>query len=82
VRLWVRVMRELTAYLDTLHARGALRGRTPEESFFVKCDSETNPPEVVAAGQVVTIAGLALSAPAEFVVARIVHGTSGVTVAT
>jgi uncharacterized protein len=82
VRLWVRVMRELTAYLDTLHARGALRGRTPEESFFVKCDSETNPPEVVDAGMVVTIAGLALSAPAEFVVARIVHGTSGVTVAT
>jgi phage tail sheath protein FI len=80
VRLWVRVMRELTAYLDALHARGALRGRTPEEAFFVKCDSETNPPEVVAAGQVVTAVGLALSAPAEFIVARIVHGTSGVTV--
>jgi phage tail sheath protein FI len=82
VRLWVRIMRELTAYLDGLHANGALRGRTPDEAFFVKCDNETNPPEVVAAGTVVTLVGLALAAPAEFVVARIIHGTSGVTVAT
>ena len=82
VRLWVRIMRELTAYLDGLYARGALRGRTPEDAFFVKCDSETNPPEVVAAGVVVTLVGLALAAPAEFVVTRIIHGTSGVTVAT
>jgi phage tail sheath protein FI len=82
VRLWVRIMRELTAHLEGLHASGALRGRTPEESFFVKCDSETNPPDAVAAGLVVTIVGLALTAPAEFVVTRIIHGTSGVAVAT
>ena len=82
VRLWVRIMRELTAHLDGLHASGALRGRTPEESFFVKCDSETNPPDAVAAGLVVTVVGLALTAPAEFIVTRITHGTSGVAVAT
>ena len=80
VRLWVRIMRELTAYLDSLYERGALRGRTAEEAFFVKCDSETNPPEILDTGQVVTHVGLALAAPAEFVVARIVHGASGVTV--
>jgi phage tail sheath protein FI len=82
VRLWVRIMRELTVYLDGLYARGALRGRTSDEAFFVKCDSETNPPEVVATGTVVTLVGVALAAPAEFVVARIIHGTSGVTIAT
>jgi phage tail sheath protein FI len=82
VRLWVRIMRELSAHLQNLHARGALRGRTPDEAFFVKCDSETNPPEVVAAGMAVADVGLALNAPAEFVVTRIVHGTSGVTVET
>ena len=63
VRLWVRIMRELTAYLDGLHAAGALRGRTPDEAFFVKCDNETNPPEVISAGTVVTLVGLALAAP-------------------
>jgi hypothetical protein len=82
VRLWVRIMRELTAYLDDLFQRGALKGRTPDEAFFVKCDSETNPPEVAAAGMVVTNVGLALAAPSEFIVVRIIHGTSGVTIQT
>jgi hypothetical protein len=80
VRLWVRVMRELTAYLDGLFERGALSGRSPDEAFFVKCDSETNPPDVLDAGMVVTHVGLALAAPAEFVVVRIIHGASGVSV--
>jgi hypothetical protein len=80
VRLWVRIMRELTAYLDGLYQRGALKGRSPEEAFFVKCDSETNPPEVADAGMVVTQVGLALAAPAEFVVVLIIHGTSGVSI--
>jgi phage tail sheath protein FI len=80
VRLWVRIMRELTAYLDDEFQRGALKGSTPEEAFFVKCDSETNPPEVTAAGMVVTNVGVALAAPAEFVIVRIIHGTSGVSI--
>jgi uncharacterized protein len=80
VRLWVRIMRELTAYLDDLFQHGALEGRTPEEAFFVKCDSETNPPEVTGAGMVVTNVGVALTAPAEFIVVRIIHGTSGVSI--
>lgn len=80
IRLWVRIMREVTAYLDTLYQDGALKGRTPAEAFFVKCDSETNPPEVTDAGLVVTNVGVALAAPAEFVVVRIIHGASGVSV--
>jgi uncharacterized protein len=80
VRLWVRIMREVTAYLDGLFQRGALKGRTAAEAFFVKCDSETNPPEVTDAGMVVTNVGLALAAPAEFIVVRIIHGASGVSI--
>jgi len=80
VRLWVRIMRELTAYLDGLFQRGALKGRTAAEAFFVKCDSETNPPEVQDAGMVVTNVGVALAAPAEFVVVRVIHGASGVSI--
>lgn len=80
VRLWVRIMRELTAYLDDLFQGGALKGQSSAEAFFVKCDSETNPPEVTDAGMVVTYVGLALAAPAEFVVVRIIHGASGVSI--
>ena len=80
IRLWVRIMRELTAYLDSLYQGGALKGRTPEEAFFVKCDAETNPPDVTDAGMVVTNVGVALAAPAEFIIVRIIHGASGVSV--
>ncbi|MFY1671349.1 phage tail sheath family protein [Plantactinospora sp. WMMB334] len=80
VRLWMRIMRELTVYLDGLFQRGALRGRTPAEAFYVKCDHETNPPEVIEAGVVVTHIGVAPTAPAEFITVRVIHGASGVTV--
>ena len=46
-------------------------GATPEEAFYVKCDAETNPPEIVDAGRVITEIGVAPSKPAEFVVFRI-----------
>ncbi len=46
----------------------------------MKCDAETNPPSVVDAGMVVTQIGVALTAPAEFIVVRIIHGASGVIV--
>lgn len=72
-RLWVRIGRELSAYLETLWRGGALKGESREEAFYVKCDEETNPPESREAGEVVTEVGLALMAPAEFVVVRIFH---------
>jgi hypothetical protein len=77
VRLRVRVMRELSAYLEGLHAAGALRGRSPDEAFFVKCDAETTPPELADASVLVTNVGLALTAPAEFLVLRVTRGASG-----
>jgi Bacteriophage tail sheath protein len=82
VRLWVRIMRDLSVYLDGMYQRGALKGRSPDEAFFVKCDSETNTPEVIDAGMVVTQVGVAPVAPAEFVVVRIIHGSSGVSIST
>ena len=72
-RLWVRIQRELTVYLTKLLRDGALKGATPEQAFFVKCDVETNPPELREVGQVVTEIGLAPLAPAEFIVVRIIH---------
>ena len=45
------VIRDLSAFLRRLWRDGALVGRTEQEAFFVKCDAETNPPEVVDAGQ-------------------------------
>ncbi|HEX7313607.1 MAG TPA: phage tail sheath subtilisin-like domain-containing protein [Pyrinomonadaceae bacterium] len=72
-RLWVRISRELSQYLETLWYTGALKGESRDEAFYVKCDEETNPAETREAGRAVTELGLALAAPAEFVVVRIFH---------
>lgn len=77
-RLRVRVLREVGAYLEGLHRQGALRGRTADEAFSVRCDEQTNPPASVEAGMFVTEIGVAPSVAAEFVVIRVIHGASGV----
>ena len=80
--LWARIDRALTAYFDDLFRRGALMGRTAAEAFYVKCDAESNPPEVRDAGIVVAEIGLAPTSPSEFVVVRVIHRASGVTITT
>jgi phage tail sheath protein FI len=69
--LWAKIRRNVTAFLMTVWRSGALFGTAPEQAFFVKCDEETNPPEVRDAGQVVTVIGVAVVKPAEFVIFRI-----------
>jgi len=76
-RLWVRIVRELTTFLTKLLSDGALKGATPAEAFFVKCDAENNPPETRDLGRVVIDIGLAPLSPAEFVVVRIVRRAGG-----
>jgi uncharacterized protein len=78
--LWARIERELHTYFADLFRAGALKGRRPEEAFYIKCDAETNPPELVESGQVVTEIGLAPTVPYEFVVVRLIHGARGVTI--
>lgn len=75
--LWNSIKRDVTAFLTMLWRQGALKGSTPAEAFFVKCDAETNPPEVVDAGMVVTVIGIAPVKPAEFVIFRIGQSESG-----
>jgi uncharacterized protein len=75
--LWKSIIRDVSAFLTLLWRQGALMGRTPEEAFFVKCDDETNPTDVIDAGQVVTMVGVAPVKPAEFVIFRIGQGAGG-----
>lgn len=76
-KLWANIRRDLTAYFNSLFEQGALKGRSPSEAFYVKCDEETNPPEIRDAGKVVIEIGLAAAVPGEFVIVRIFHGVSG-----
>jgi hypothetical protein len=78
--LWERIKRELNVYFDRLFRQGALKGSTPQEAFYVKCDETINPPEVRDAGLVITEIGLAPALPNEFIVVHIIHGASGITI--
>jgi len=75
--LWSSITRNVSAFLRLQWLAGALVGDKEEEAFYVKCDKETNPPESVDLGRVITEIGVAPSRPAEFVVFRITQ-TQGV----
>ncbi len=69
--LWKTIERMVGAFLTGLWREGMLKGDTPEEAFFVKCDEETNPPEFRDVGQLLCEIGIAAVRPAEFIIFRI-----------
>lgn len=73
--LWGSVKRNLTAFLTRVWQSGALFGSTADEAFFVKVDSDNNPPAVRDAGQLIIEIGVAPVKPAEFVIIRISQKT-------
>jgi len=68
--LWKAITMNVSAFLRQQWAIGALVGLKEEQAFYVKCDAETNPPESVDLGRVITEVGLAVVKPAEFVILR------------
>jgi phage tail sheath protein FI len=69
--LWGRIRRDISAFLTLVWRTGALFGETPDRAFYVKCDAETNPPEVRDVGQLIVEIGMCPTKPAEFVIFRI-----------
>jgi hypothetical protein len=79
-RLWMRITRELNTYLSDLYRKGAFKGGTIEEAFYVKCDAETNPADIRDRGYLVVEIGLAAANPGEYIVVRILQTEGGVTI--
>lgn len=69
--LWKQLVHQVTSFLLDLWQLGFFKGETPEDAFYVKCDEETNPPEIRDAGQVVVECGVAPVRPAEFVIFKV-----------
>ncbi|MEQ1545838.1 phage tail sheath C-terminal domain-containing protein [Methyloglobulus sp.] len=67
----------LRAYLRQLFTAGAFRGATEDESFFVHCDEENNPPRIADLGQVLVEIGVAPSEPLEFIIMRLSRDGDG-----
>jgi phage tail sheath protein FI len=75
--LWARVRRNISASLWTEWKEGKLFGATPDEAFYVKCDRETNPQEMIDLGRLYCEIGVNPVKPAEFVIIRIGQWSGG-----
>jgi phage tail sheath protein FI len=70
---WTRIRAVVAAFLeDTLHS-GAFAGRTPDESYVVRCGPETTTQRDIENGLVVIEVGFAPLRLAKFVVFRVRH---------
>jgi phage tail sheath protein FI len=79
-KLWRRITAACDSFLRDFWRQGGLRGTTPNQAFFVKCDAETNPQTDIDNGVVNIEIGVALQRPAEFVIIKIGQFDGGTTV--
>ena len=79
-KLWRRINASLDGFLRDFWRQGGLRGTSPAQAFFVKCDSDNNPQASIDNGYVNIEVGVALQRPAEFVVIKISQFDGGTTV--
>jgi phage tail sheath protein FI len=78
--LWRSLNATVSAFLADFWTQGGLRGDTPANAFFVKCDGELNTLTVIDEGKVILEVGVALQRPAEFVIIKIGQFDGGATV--
>jgi len=69
--LWASLRLNIRAFMLTQFRAGAFQGRTPDEAFFVKCDSTTTTQQDIDLGIVNILVGFAPLKPAEFVVVKL-----------
>jgi len=77
--LWRQLRSSLSNFLNMYWQQGGLRGASPEQAFYVKCDGTTTGDSDIANGQVNIQIGVALEYPAEFVVINIGQLTGSAT---
>ena len=69
--LWKQIRLNVTAFLQDMYLNQAFPGQTPAQSYFVKCDADTNPQSRINLGIVTILIGFAPLLPAEFVILQI-----------
>ena len=69
--LWNQILLNVGSFMQGLFQQGAFQGTTPQQAYFVKCDSENNPQASIDQGIVNILVGFAPLYPAEFVVIQI-----------
>jgi phage tail sheath protein FI len=75
-RLWAQLRTSISVFLNGYRNNGGLAGTSPDEAFYVKCDSENNTFDTIAIGEVHIEVGVSLEYPAEFVVITLSQKTA------
>jgi phage tail sheath protein FI len=70
-KLWGQIRLNVGAFMQLYFLKGAFQGTSPQQAYFVKCDSENNPQSSIDLGIVNILVGFAPLYPAEFVVIQI-----------
>jgi len=78
--LWNTLQAVIGRFLLDFWASGGLRGNTPGDAFYVKCNDENNTGSSIAAGEVHIEIGVALQYPAEFLVIKLTQREVGAAV--
>ena len=76
-RTWAQLNSRISRFLSDLWSAGALKGRSSLESFYVICNSTNNPDYAIQNGELHVEVGVALQAPAEFIVINISQFAGG-----
>jgi hypothetical protein len=69
--LWAQLRNSLGNFLREYWSQGGLRGATPAEAFYVRCDASNNSATDILSGRVNIEIGVAVEYPAEFIVISI-----------
>lgn len=69
--LWAQIRLSVGSFMNNLFRQGAFQGATPQEAYFVRCDSTTTTQADIDLGIVNILVGFAPLKPAEFVIIRI-----------
>jgi hypothetical protein len=69
--LWAQIRLNVGSFMQDLFRKGAFQGKTPQDAYFVKCDSETTTQNDINLGVVNIVVGFAPLKPAEFVIIQI-----------
>lgn len=70
-RLWLQIRTAINTFLLSYWSQGGLRGNSPTEAYYVKCDSTTTSFADIQNGRVNVEVGVALEYPTEFVVIKL-----------
>ena len=76
-RLWAEISARVSNFLSSFWAQGGLKGRSAADAYFIVCDATNNTSTTIEQGEVHIEIGVALQAPAEFIVINISQFVGG-----